>query len=355
MPLRRTHSGAFLSRPPMGPRPKNDVKRALYDLQWDAYRAGQPIPASLPAGYTVTESDATTSVLPTYKSRGITSVRRSRDDDDDTGEDDSESGGIVKVVQSDAELLKDVDRRFMSFKRLIKNVGEGRARALCVSAHGGVGKSYTVEEGLTAVKDYLPEMRFQIVSGAITAPRVYEALYHYRGPHDVTVFDDSDDVFDDNRSLNILKHATNSRDPRTISYKAIGTAEGMGLQDETVFQGTIIFLTNINIQEKVDLGRGRNINDLKALNTRWFLLDLKLHDPRTVFLYVKHVCEVSDAMTKYGLTKEEQARVLTWMGANRMRMKELSIRTAERLAQTFMDSKRDKFNWMEEAAILFLR
>jgi hypothetical protein len=154
-------------------------------------------------------------------------------------------------------------------KDLLKATVKGASNALFITGPGGVSKTTTVEEMLKGTK-YFDS------SGTISTPGLYTLLYHHRN-NEILLFDDSDSVFDNEDSLNILKKATDTKKVRTLSwFKKSNFTYDPDTEDPSDFEhdknmapntfeftSRIIFISNISF-EKFD----------QALKTRGYVVNI---------------------------------------------------------------------------------
>jgi len=80
--------------------------------------------------------------------------------------------------------------------------------------------------------------------GAMSSVSLYQYLFENNGK--IILLDDLTGPLDDKQSIDILKKALDSNEPRKVSYKKmnIGKGELEGIPNEFVFTGKVIFITN---------------------------------------------------------------------------------------------------------------
>jgi len=182
--------------------------------------------------------------------------------------------------------LKDADTLFGNLVKLIRVVVKGGQPSLLVFGGPGIGKSYTVEEELKK-----QGVDFTIISGKTTPVGVYRTLFLNRKR--MIVFDDSDSVFNDQDSRNLIKAALDSKKVKELSWisnrttnvtsmskdeREAFTVEVEGILkaggDESVklpssfeYTGKIIFISNLS-EGKIE----------PAILSRGFKIDMTLTD-----------------------------------------------------------------------------
>ena len=134
-----------------------------------------------------------------------------------------------------------VNDRFDFIFEFTQMVGSNQIPSLLLTGQAGVGKSYTVLEGLTGLM--MEEgTDYQVVKGYSSALGLYQLLHDNR--EGLLVFDDCDSVFKDAVSLNILKAALDSYSRRVVSWHSVA-ADRNGLEPSFEFKGSVIFISNL--------------------------------------------------------------------------------------------------------------
>jgi hypothetical protein len=154
---------------------------------------------------------------------------------------------------------------------------------LFVAGRGGVGKTHTTEKilhdmGLRDGEEYFKN------TGSVSAAGIYSLLFKYKDK--IVFFDDSDDVFKDQTSRNLLKAATDTKKIRKMVWNKMGSnvADPDEMTDDEIldaglipryfnFTGKIIFISNLK-PDKLDPDG--------AIRTRAFMVNV---DPTEVEIY----------------------------------------------------------------------
>jgi hypothetical protein len=252
------------------------------------------------------------------------------------------------ITETDEEIEAKLAERFEVLGLMTEAALSGDITALIVSGPAGLGKSYTVERALEAWDPN--EINYRIVKGYVKATALYKLLYQYRSKGQVLIFDDADEVFLDETAINLLKAALDSTERRIISYMT----EGILVDDETAerlpksfrFEGTVIFLTNYNIDQAIE--RGTKIAPhLEALVSRSHYVDLAMNTRRDYIIRIRQV--IRDGLLKnIGLNEEQQSDVSTFIEANQDRLREVSLRMAIKIGAI---RKGNRGDWQKLARI----
>ena len=232
------------------------------------------------------------------------------------------------VQETDAEIAEKLNDRFSILEMMTKAAVNGDARALIVSGPAGLGKSYTVEQELA---EWDPnETNHTIIKGFVRATGLYKTLYNYREAGQVIVFDDADSVFYDDVALNLLKAVCDTNEKRRVSW----LTEGVMIDEESgervprgfEFNGTIVFITNLDFDAMIDKGH-KLAPHLQALMSRAHYIDLAMKTRRDYVVRIKQVLE-KGLLKKSGLTEAQERDVVDFIENNTDRLRELSLRMA---------------------------
>jgi replicative DNA helicase len=237
-------------------------------------------------------------------------------------------------TETDAEILTRINKRFTILNKMTLGARNGDIRALFVVGAPGVGKTYGVEKTLTdagLVEVFSGETKkFEIISGAMSAPGLYCKLYDFRDENNVLVIDDCDDVFNDELSLNLLKAALDTSKKRMIHWNVDSVVlRKNDVPNSFEFKGSVIFISNINFN-KVRSARMRN--HLIALQSRAFYLDLTIHSEREKMLRIEDLVNNKGMLDQFKLTKDENKKIMSFIRENAEKFNELSLRTIIKIA-----------------------
>jgi hypothetical protein len=235
---------------------------------------------------------------------------------------------VVVSNETDQEIDLKLRDRFSVLADLADAAIAGGIRAMIVSGPAGLGKSFTVEQALAS-----SDTPHCIVKGFVRATGLYKKLWQYRHPGNVLVFDDADSIFFDDVSLNLLKAACDSTDTRRVSYLAESQMEdedGGTIPRSFAFDGTVIFITNFDMDEAID--RGHRLEEhFKALISRAHYIDMAMKTRRDYIIRIKQV--VGDGMLKVqGFSANEEADVMSFIDRNEATLRELSLRMVIKVA-----------------------
>jgi hypothetical protein len=223
-------------------------------------------------------------------------------------------------------------RKFEAYKELVRSVAERKSRHLIVRGDPGLGKSH---ECLEMLEPYAKSesIRFNKATGHMTPLALYNNLFEFRGPNDVSMFDDCDSVFQTAHTMNLLKAATDTKDRREIVW---GSTSSLVEIDRYQYDGSIIILTNLDMRE---------YEKYNAFLDRVIYFDLELTPEEKIarilwILYKDYRdCPALDEVAK-------------WMIANYRRFgKQLSIRSGVKLTELVSVSP-TTWKEMAEATVL---
>lgn len=230
------------------------------------------------------------------------------------------------------EIIELVSERFDTMNEIVEGAAQGIFRSVVVSGAAGVGKSYGVEAVLTPYAES-GEITVEFVSGIVSPVHFYKMLYDNLAPNAVLVLDDTDNLIANEDSLNLLKAALDTKPERKINWRTSSTM----LKDENIpknfiFEGSIIFITNLDFQAIADAEKKMSPH-MEALMSRSHYIDLMIHNRDHVALWVEHQIRTNNILVnKKGLTEEQQDMVIDFILKHKNDVRELSIRTAEKIS-----------------------
>ena len=269
------------------------------------------------------------------------------------GEQVSEKVEAVNETEEDA--MNRIGSRFEVLDEMSRACIAGDIRAMIVSGPPGVGKSHGVslqmEKASMFDKITGKRPRFEIVKGAMSGIGLFATLYKYSDSKNVLVFDDCD-VWEDQDALNVLKGALDSGKTRRISWnKDSRILREEGIPNTFNFNGSVIFITNLNFSDK----RSNKIKaHLDALQSRCHYLDLTIDTERDKMLRIKQVHRDADGglFVDYDFTQEQADTVIEFMWDNHTKLREVSLRMALKVADLV---KISPDNWRELAKATCMR
>lgn len=249
---------------------------------------------------------------------------------------------VVPMVQeTDEEIDARIRERFDILQLLTESTINGSNRALIVSGPAGLGKSFTVEKTLEANYGSPDNGDYTIVKGFIRATGLYRILHTYRNEGNVIVFDDADNILNDEISLNLLKAACDTTERRFLSWRAetnMKDENGDTLETNFEFNGSIIFISNINFDRSIE-NNSKLSPHLAAMISRANYVDLTMNTKRDHIIRIKQV--VKSGMFDNVLTKAQTDDVLNYIFDNQDSMRELSLRMAIKVANIMKDNPGD--------------
>jgi hypothetical protein len=234
--------------------------------------------------------------------------------------------------ETDEEIALKLDERFTLLDLVTLETISGGIRSVIVSGPPGVGKSFSVEKLL---REYDPEGNLHnITKGTVRATGLYKLLYQYREDDNIIVFDDSDSIFSDELSLNILKAVCDTTSKRRVSWlsegKIVDEMSGEIVPSSFEFCGSIIFITNYDFDDMIERG-SKLAPHLQALISRSHYISLGMKTKRDYIIRLKQVIEggmLHDMLDSNGIDD-----VINFIEENMENLRELSLRIAIKVAQ----------------------
>ena len=255
--------------------------------------------------------------------------------------------------ETDKEIDERIKERFEVLDMMTKATIAGDVRGLIVTGPPGVGKSFGVEAELEK-QDLFQALgqapKYNIVKGASSGIAMYCELFKYSEAGNITVFDDCDDVLQDEQCLNLLKGALDTSKKRRLSWNSAGSyLDKEGIPDSFLFHGTIIFITNKNFEHE----RSKKIRvHLEALMSRCHYLDLTMDTMREKLIRIKQVVAEGNLFQDFNFTKKEEKEIIDFMHEHADKFNEMSLRMAIKLSGL---KKVDPDNWKRIAQITCMK
>ena len=244
---------------------------------------------------------------------------------------------VVEITETDDEIMARIGERFEILHDMARAACEGNVRAMIVTGPPGIGKSFGVEAELdrASLFDRVAgrRVRSEVVKGAATPIGLYQLLYKYSDPENVLVFDDSDMLFFDDISLNLLKSALDTGRRRKVCWNSESSAlRREGIPESFDFKGSIIFITNLNFANI----KSKKLQDhLLALESRCHYIDLTINTPREKLLRIKQIAATGELFRDYDFTPDQEKEVIDFLFEHKNRLREISLRTALKAADLY--------------------
>lgn len=250
------------------------------------------------------------------------------------------------------ERVARIGERFNVMYKLAKGSVSGTLRSLIVSGAPGTGKSHTIIHLLEQAKDR-GDINFHKISGTITPVNLYKTLWRHRGKNDIVLLDDTDSVYDEEESMNLLKAALDTGDRRVLSYLSESNAlKSEEIDQEFEYTGSMIFITNRDLFTEIEIGRSRLIPHYKAMIDRSVYLDLKLHATEDIIAWVSYMTLKNHILVQRGLSREQELECVKWVQTHVDKLLTLSIRTMMRVGDFMLTNPAE---WESFAKVTLLK
>ncbi len=258
----------------------------------------------------------------------------------------------VKTNETPQERVARIAERFTIMYKLAKGSVSGSLRSLIVSGAPGTGKSHTIQSLLRQAHDR-DEIRFAAVSGTISAIGLYKLMFRYSAANDIILLDDTDSIYDNEESLNLLKAGLDTSERRMISWLSESNAlKADDIPTDFEYKGSMIFITNKHLQAEIDFGRSKLIPHYKAMIDRSVYLDLKLHSTDDIIAWISFMTLKQHILVQRGLSHDQEKEVVKWVQDHVAEIPSLSIRTMIKIADFMNTSPTD---WETFAKVTMLR
>lgn len=251
-----------------------------------------------------------------------------------------------------ADIDKSILQTFRVMERVADGIISGDVRGLMVTGTKGIGKTETIDRKLKRAKIDGAIKKYTTIGGTMSGIVLYQELYEHREPGQVLILDDCDDIFFSNEALNILKHALDTKDVRTISWKKeSGILAERDIPQQFEYEGSIIFISNMNMLKEIN-SSGKLAAHFDALVNRTMWIDTGIHTRWEVFVRIRQIVFGQDFLREQRLTLEEVEEMVMWVEDNINHVNSLSIRTIVQLAKMIRMSPE---TWIEDADVILLK
>lgn len=249
--------------------------------------------------------------------------------------------------ESVAEIEVKLQDRFEALEIMSEATGLGINRALIVSGPAGLGKSFTVEAKMNDLERQGKHITY--IKGYVRPLALYKLLYESRHPNSVLVFDDSDSIFHDDVSMNLLKGACDSTDRRVLhwlsrSLERESDEDGENIPEKFEFEGSIIFITNYDFDSLIASGY-KLAPHFEALVSRSHYLDLAMKTKMDYLVRIKQVVR-GGMLRDRGFSASDETLIMEFIENNVERLRELSLRMVVKLSGLY---KMNRNNWQKLA------
>lgn len=258
---------------------------------------------------------------------------------------------VAKIEESDDELDTRIEETYETLDTLVGAVAGNKVNSLILAGAAGLGKSFEVNRILNDLNN--GEYGFIFHRGYLKATHLFRLLWENKEKGQTVVIDDCDAIFSDENALNILKAALELKPSRTVAWgseKVFLDEDGQEIPRYFQYQGNVIFLTNLNFSEMAS-GNSKYAPHLAALQSRSLVLDLKIKTKREILVKIKQTIK-KGMLNDKGLSDSEQQEILSFVVDNADKMKELSLRSVEKLAVLFLMNKKE---WIKLAKTVMLK
>lgn len=255
--------------------------------------------------------------------------------------------------ETEQQILERIKKTFRVWDRVLDAVIAGRINAAVCSGAPGCGKSHSTEQKLLAEYGETSE-DFKFWKGSSSAVDLYKTLFDYRFPGQKLVFDDCDNIWQNEESLNVLKAALDTKKKRIISWNKESWAllnpsekTGENYPKEFVYEASCIFLTNVDLKSEV--AKARKLSKHQgAVIDRGTYLDLGIHTKRELFVRTWQVMSETPFLKDNDIPLEDAQMILKWMRKNLTKIEKPGLRSVISLARFIAT---DKETWEETAEV----
>jgi hypothetical protein len=265
---------------------------------------------------------------------------------------DNTSAQVKKSGATEEEIIARTEKRFAAMRMGVDSVVHGDLNGMIISGAPGIGKTETILQAVEQAASLSPVNYHVIKGNIVSAYQLHQLLYEFSADGDILILDDCDTILRNYDALNLLKSAleTTSR-VRRITYRSKGI-QALNTPQAFDYAGSIIFITNENMQKSIDKKDTRFGQHFSALIDRTFYMDLMLHDRHDVYCRIKQMTLSGNLLGDFDISKDMQDEFLFWIKSNMEQIRTLSLRTMLHLAEIY---RSDPVQWRTLAEMFILR
>tara|TARA_R110000824_G_scaffold201667_2_gene385751 strand:- start:4753 stop:5712 length:960 start_codon:yes stop_codon:yes gene_type:complete len=215
-----------------------------------------------------------------------------------------------------------VKERFKYVELITKMVATKISPSALITGLGGIGKTYTVLNTLESL-GMVEGIDYIMIKGKATPGGLYETLATHQ--NQLIVFDDCDSIFRVEDSRNILKGALDSYSKRIINWRS---SKG-DLPDQIEFEGSIIFVSNINADTLDD-----------PLKSRTMVVDLQMTRPE-ICDRIEQIMENIDE----NLSMDEKKVVIGGLREHSDQFENFNVRTFLKACRIYRIAEQEGQDW----------
>lgn len=252
--------------------------------------------------------------------------------------------------ETDDSIKNRLKKTFRVLDKVIQGVVEGRVRSAVITGAPGCGKTFAIEDALTAAAD-ADMLKLMVLKGTTSPLGLFATLYRASSSDSVLLLDDCDAIFYDVDSFNLLKIALDTNKRRVLSWnKQSKYLDDAGIPTEFQFEGSAVFISNKNMADEVNSG-SKMAPHYSALISRSVFVDLGIHSKREIYLRIQQVIEDTDFLEANKITQAQATKAMKWISDNLANLLSLSVRTVLQLGNIMHVDP----DWVETAEVTLLR
>ena len=254
------------------------------------------------------------------------------------------------------ELFGTPAERMALWSEMVEDFANNNSKNLTIAyGTGGVGKTYNVLKN-PKLKEELEKGEAVKFTGGTTPAGFLKMLWENKDKK--IILDDFDMIFKDEKMLNLIANVSRSSKERVITKPTSGSDSADGIPNEFEFNGKIMIISNVDLEEKTEGGRsgGRfeeiltnaSSVDLKmSRQETWDLInEFILHKNGKVNQELKFKNAIGEEVESNEKNREELSK---FFKENWQSMKELSGRTLSKANAIQNFYKSQGIDWVKKA------
>jgi hypothetical protein len=245
------------------------------------------------------------------------------------------------------QIIERMRQKFENINAYAHGVVNKAVRGLVISGPGGVGKTETLVRIFEDAAEKQLIKFEHIKGGNVTPIHLYKILYENREAGNVVLMDDVDKIYNSEDALNLLKAGLDSSLVRKIAWMSeAALLRNNNIPPSFIYNGSLTFITNRDLIDEAEKGRGKDADHLEAFTTRPAYISIRFKTRRELFLWSEYMVKTNFILRQLELSDAVAEEIYAFARENYHLWRSVSIRSFIHIGRTYL---MDQNRWRELA------